>query len=350
MTALYANLITSEHSQRPKFAAIVALYDQMLQDLVASAQSISCSQAFDLDTAVSAQLDVVGKWVGQSRSIGGIALVQFFGFADDPSALPFGELGSPAVGGRYYELGESATTSAALGDPEYRQVLRAKIIQNDYGGTITQFEAAAASLIPVSCLFFDPSTGVVTIVPSAAIDAVVQQLLTGYDLLPRPGGMRYQYLFPLAGATFSHAGNGAFSGTTASKTGGINAWDSSVYLALPFTHVYLSWTVPDISHGLMGGLAANPSGSPNYPSLNYGLEQEVGGGCFIWEAGVNQGQFGTFLAGDQFTVYYDGKNANYWKNNQLLRTAPQALGLSLSPMFSLFTANAQVNNVTVSTG
>jgi hypothetical protein len=191
---------------------------------------------------------------------------------------------------------------------------------------------------------------VVTIVPSAAIDAVIQQLLTGYDLMPRPGGIRYQYTFPLVGSTFSHAGNGAYSAGSASKTGGVNGWDSSVYLALPFTHVYLSWTVPDISHGLMGGLAANPSGSPNYPTLNYGLEQEVGGGCFIWEAGVNQGQFGTFLAGDKFAVYYDGKNANYWKNNQLLRTAPVALGLSLSPMFSLFSPNAQANNVTVSTG
>jgi Protein of unknown function (DUF2612) len=346
----YSQLITSEHNQRPKFMALVQLYNQMLQDLVASAQAISCSHAFDLDTAIGAQLDVVGKWVGQSRSIGGVALVQFFGFADDPSALPFGELGSPSVGGRYYELGEPTTTSAILADPEYRQVLRAKIIQNDYGGTIPQLEAATAAIVPVTCQFFDPGTGIVVIVPSAAIDGVVQQLLTGYDLLPRPGGIRYQYLFPLAGATFSHAGNGAFAGTTASKSGGINAWDSSVYIAAPFTHVYLSWTVPDINHGLMAGLAANPSGSPNYPTLNYGLEQEVGGGLFIWEAGVNQGQFGTFLAGDKFTVYYDGKNAHYWKNNVFLRMAPTAIGLSLSPMFSLFSPNAQANNVAVSTG
>jgi hypothetical protein len=30
----------------------------------------------------------------------------FFGFHDMPDALPFGELGDPTVGGRFYELGE----------------------------------------------------------------------------------------------------------------------------------------------------------------------------------------------------------------------------------------------------
>ncbi|HEY8353844.1 MAG TPA: DUF2612 domain-containing protein, partial [Methylophilaceae bacterium] len=91
----YTKLITSEHNQRPKFRAMVeavagawgAVYDATL----------AIPQSFDLDVAEGVQLDAVGLWVGQSRLIPDVLLIEFFGFEDNPAALPFGEEGNIAI-------------------------------------------------------------------------------------------------------------------------------------------------------------------------------------------------------------------------------------------------------------
>ena len=61
----YALLITSEHSDQPRFGALVSLLANSISqvtDVVGSFPAI-----YDLDVAVGVQLDVVGRWVGVSR-------------------------------------------------------------------------------------------------------------------------------------------------------------------------------------------------------------------------------------------------------------------------------------------
>src|SRR5579862_5364414 len=100
----YRTLITSEHSQQPNFLATVNLTANGIGTITSLLQSLPA--LFDLDAAMGAQLDVDGKWIGLSRVVTGVPLVAFFGFADDSSALPFGDLNVPATGGRFIELGE----------------------------------------------------------------------------------------------------------------------------------------------------------------------------------------------------------------------------------------------------
>lgn len=344
----YSTLVTSEYKNSPNFLQTVQLTANGIGDITSAIQSLPA--LFDLDAAIGSQLDVDGQWIGFARTVGGVVLVQFFGFADDATALTFGELGSPAVGGRFYELGEDTSTTATLADPEYRLLLRAKILQNDWDGSVAEFESAIADVIAMPTTIIDPGTNVVLIMPSAAVDPVLSQLLTGFDLIPRAAGVRYQFVFPASGYAWTTVGTATSPNiSTVQKLTGVNAYDSSAYVASPSTHVYLSWTVPDTTHYMVAGLATNPSGSPNYPTLNFGLHTSGTGFVALYESGTQVATAGSYSPGDNFAVYYDGKEAVYMHNGSIIHTTVASVG-ALSPMFCLSTVGAQANNIKLATG
>jgi hypothetical protein len=348
MSQDYSQLLTSEYSGQPNFVATVQLTANGIGDITSLIQSLPA--LFDLDNAQGSQLDIDGQWIGFARTIGGVLLVQFFGFADDATALGFGELGDPATGGRFYELGEDSSQTATLADPEYLQLLRAKILQNNWDGSIAQLENAVSEVIALPTKIIDPGTRVVLIMPSQAVDTVLSQLLTTYDLLPRPAGVRYQFVFPASGYTWTTAGTATSPNiNTVQKLTGVSAYDSSAYIASPNTHVYMSWTVPDTAHYMVAGLATNPSGSPNYPTLNFGLHTSGTGFTAIYELGTLVASLGSYAPGDSFAVYYDGKGAVYMHNGSIIHITVGAPG-ALSPMFCMSTVGAQANNILLATG
>ena len=67
MPERYLDLITSQHRQRPRFAAAVGALVKPLCDLEVLLQDMR--HAFDVDTAVGVQLDAVGVRVGRSRNV-----------------------------------------------------------------------------------------------------------------------------------------------------------------------------------------------------------------------------------------------------------------------------------------
>ena len=151
----------------------------------------SIRPAFDLDTAVGAQLDAIGLWVGQSRIIPQVLLLGYFGFADNVAALPFGELSNPSVGGRFYELGEDYTGTTILNDNDYRLVLRARIVRNQYRGTLAELEQAMQYIFGVGASVIDNGDLTLSLVVHEPITQTEQALLNALDLLPRPAGVRF---------------------------------------------------------------------------------------------------------------------------------------------------------------
>jgi hypothetical protein len=186
-SAPYAALITSEHNQKPKFMAMVQAVTGSIGDVNAGIQAIQ--PAFDLDNAVGAQQDVIGEWVGQSRVIPGVLTIGFFGFLDDASASPFGELADPSIGGRFYELGESFESTTVLGDADYLTVLKAKIVRNQSDGTLADLEAALQFIFGAACQVTDNGTLSLAIHISTPLTPTQKALLLGLDILPRPAGV-----------------------------------------------------------------------------------------------------------------------------------------------------------------
>lgn len=350
MSQDYTLLITSEHRSQPNFVANVDLTANgigLITDAIDSLPAL-----FDIDAALQQQLDIDGQWVGFARTVGGVVAVGFFGFADDATALGFGELGNNAIGARFIELGEDTSTTATLADPEYRLLLQAKIIQNDWDGSVAEFEAAAADLIPVPCRFLDIGNAVVSILPSQLLDPVLVQLLTGFDMLPRPAGVRYQLFAPQSPLTWTTAGTVTASGTSLSKTTGTAAWNSAAWIAQPSPANFISWTA---AFGLItGGLSANPSGSPNISNLNFGILSNLGTPIQVVESGtvVATGNFGNASAGDVFAVLCDKRNVFYFHNGIAMYISSKVPPASMSPMFCINSVEPgpQVTNLSLQTG
>lgn len=120
----YLQLITSEHNQKPKFMALVGMMVQAFADNAALLNAL-VSGKFDLDTALGAQLDIIGLWVGVSRNLS--VAITGTGFTWTTAGLGWGQ-GS---------WGDSGTTQVVrLDDAHYRTLLRAKIAANHWDGTI----------------------------------------------------------------------------------------------------------------------------------------------------------------------------------------------------------------------
>jgi hypothetical protein len=361
----YTTLITSEHRGQPNFNALVNLLANGVGAVTTVIDSLPA--AFDLDAAIAPQLDVDGQWIGQTRAVNGVLLIGFFGYSDDLSALGFGELGQPGVGGRFIELSDSTTAVALLSDPEYRTLLRAKILENNWNADVGSFEAALAEIVntnntgaAIPTQVFDPGTKLVSILTPTPIDPVAYALLTQYDIVPRAAGVAYQYLQPLSiPYAWSVAGTATASGTSVQKPTGTAAWDSSAYIAIPSNAVWVQWTWPNINAGqIMSGLAANPSGSPFLTSLNFGLLNN-GRDVAVWEKDVFIQDFGSIAQpGDNYGVLWDKREAVYFRNpvgttqwNVLRISKPAVSPGAVSPMFCLFSVNAQLaTNVFIATG
>lgn len=96
-------------------------------------------QERSIDTAVGAQLDIIGEIVGQPRELIDTALLTFFAFDGYPDAKSYGDLNNPSVGGPYYDINNPLAGNTLLTDEQYRLFIKAKIIKNNTQATPNQF-------------------------------------------------------------------------------------------------------------------------------------------------------------------------------------------------------------------
>lgn len=129
----YLAHITPFHRGKPDFAATVEASVTDLADLQAFLHTLF--DAFDIDTAIGVQLDVVGEWVGRSRIIPIPVKPPWFTIGDALRGIGAGYL---------YQDGISfGSVDAILDDETYRKLLFAKIAANSWDGT---HEGAKAAL------------------------------------------------------------------------------------------------------------------------------------------------------------------------------------------------------------
>jgi hypothetical protein len=100
--------------------------------------------AFDVDTAIGAQLDTVGRWVGASR----ILSVEMSGiyFSFDTDGLGWDE-------GSWWAPGDPATTLVSLPDDQFRTFIKVRIGSNHWDGTISGVYTAWDTLLANTGLF-----------------------------------------------------------------------------------------------------------------------------------------------------------------------------------------------------
>lgn len=155
----------------------------------------SLPQAFDVDSAIGAQLDIVGIWVGRSRYIATPIPNVWFSF--DLDGVGFDQGAWKGV----YDLDGGMTS---LDDDHYRILLKAKIAANQWDGTLPGAKAVLDSVFGSGTAVFiqdnmdmSMTVGVSGKVPSA----VTLALLAGGYIPLKPSGVRVNYLVVTADET-----------------------------------------------------------------------------------------------------------------------------------------------------
>lgn len=182
----YTGLITSEHNQRPKFMGVVAALAQPMVDLMNLLGTMP--DKFDLDTAVDAQLDDVGRWVGISRRVATPLTGVYFSL--DTAGVGFDQ-------GNWKGPFDPDTGLTDLDNETYRLVLRSKIGANHWDGTLESSAAILNSIFNGDTYVFiqdnqdmSMTIGVAGKVPSAVFLA----LLEGGYIPLKPEGVRVNYV------------------------------------------------------------------------------------------------------------------------------------------------------------
>lgn len=119
----YTDLITNYHAGKPKFVAHVDLSTRPLIDVSTATSGLVA--AFDVDTAVGNQLDILGKWIGVDRTVAA------------PISGVFLEWDKERVGwdqGVWLGPYQSTDELTYLSDDVYRIVLKARIGINNWNG------------------------------------------------------------------------------------------------------------------------------------------------------------------------------------------------------------------------
>lgn len=152
----YLDTITSQHYDKPNFIAWLTANLNISDDLTDLLSSFDIS--FDIDTAVGNQLDILGEIVGVLRT------------------LDF----------------EPVDTSPVMLDEDYRFLLKSKIVQNTWDGTILGLYLVwANSVIDPNLIVQDNQNMSFNIILDGAIHTILlQELIVRGYLIPKPEGVR----------------------------------------------------------------------------------------------------------------------------------------------------------------
>ncbi|SAL25591.1 DUF2612 domain-containing protein [Caballeronia telluris] len=155
----YTGLITSEHANKPKFTAMVGGVAQAFVDI--QNQLDATPPAFDLDSAVGVQLDVVGLWVGVTRNVDTPLTGVYFSLDVDGLGFDQGVWQGPF---------DPNTGVVSLDDDTYRLLIRAKIGANSWDGTQGSSAAILNSIFPTGTDVFIQDNGDMSITYGVAGD------------------------------------------------------------------------------------------------------------------------------------------------------------------------------------
>lgn len=157
----YRSLVTSEYQNSPKFLALLSAALQPIDDLFSCL--VNMDFAFYLDTAVGAQLDMIGAIVGTKRQVG---------------------------------FQPSNGVSPILDDLTFRVLLKAKVARNHWDGKISSLQTTWKQLFPGGTISIQDNQNMsISVTLSGSFSSIIQDLITNGLIVPRPEGVLVNYVF-----------------------------------------------------------------------------------------------------------------------------------------------------------
>lgn len=160
-TSAYEELVPSFHRGQPKLMEYLRLILNQSADMEALLAAFG--DAFDLDTAVGVQLDVIGEWVQASR------------------ILPFAPVSSVR----------------RLSDDDYRLLIRAAIARNAWDGTNESLAGIFASVFPAFGITLEDKQDMsINVVIRGSFTELQVEMVNAGLLIPHPAGVTMTYEIP----------------------------------------------------------------------------------------------------------------------------------------------------------
>lgn len=182
MTTDYTQYITSQHADKPRFAATVALTAGAFAQIADAA--LNLPKAFDVDTAVGVQLDIIGLWVGIARKQAIPIAGAFFSWNTAGKGWNEANWKGP------YEPDEGIVN---LDDDTYRVVIKAKIGTNYWKGSyesVQEIGQSAVTPVGVQCFVLDNLDMTTTVYVLGAPTNVLLEMIKRGLVPPKAAGIR----------------------------------------------------------------------------------------------------------------------------------------------------------------
>lgn len=193
----YQNLLLVQYQEGPKALATIealvncAICDSVLREM---------ESAFDLETAIGAQLDILGDYLGFGRRVEAVPDADFFNMTDydDPSEAvvgmtDYGDAGANATSS-FYRYSMASQTVAELSDEDYRLILNWKLKFNSLCGSLHAIAEAVYEVFGDGLICFDHANMSLTYAVKQVSEKYAK-ILSQQDLLPKPMGVKFGGLF-----------------------------------------------------------------------------------------------------------------------------------------------------------
>lgn len=207
-TAYYTDLLLYQYQNLPKAKATI---DLLIRQAICDLVPLDVRDAFNIDTAVGPQLDILGKYIGFSRRVLSQIPRDYFklGDYDTPSIAVTGfteyagAVNPTSVFLRYSMLSESFTD---LDDEEYRVMLKIKIVLNSTDNTLKSITEILAEFFGNDLICYDGKDMTISYLTNSAAEKLAL-LFASQDALPKPQGVALSgvYLIENPSKVFANA-------------------------------------------------------------------------------------------------------------------------------------------------
>lgn len=184
----YLNLLIIQYRSKEKASATIEalLESEIIFELISSV-----SGGYNIESAVGDQLDIIGKYVGVSRTITGTVFDRSYFHLIEYSETPpiagkegFAEYGDPAPDAQFRSYIEDNQSLYALTDAEYRIIIKLKIVQNSSNYSTKETDDLITDLFGTSVIFTDRQDMTISYIFPENQQRLVQ-IAQSQNLIPR---------------------------------------------------------------------------------------------------------------------------------------------------------------------
>lgn len=178
------NRIYAQYADKPKAVAWYGITPTMLEQLDLAAEAVRTS--YDIDAAVGAQLDVIGRIVVIDRGFESFVVFDpdtYFGGPGD--ACQFGGIDS-----QFESVGD--VLSQEVSDTIFRVLIRAKIAKNNSDATLDGIASALSFITESSPIrVVDNENMTMSVSFGSELTDIERFVFNTFDVVPRPQGVRF---------------------------------------------------------------------------------------------------------------------------------------------------------------